>query len=49
LQLAAAAVVAAVLLCADRLYFSVVAVVSIGSLNLSLLVNPVGLYQVRQG
>jgi hypothetical protein len=31
---------------AATLWFSVVAVVSIGSLNLSLLVNPVGLYQV---
>jgi hypothetical protein len=32
---------------ADTLIFSSVAVVSIASLNLSLLVNPVGLYQVR--
>jgi hypothetical protein len=31
---------------ADTLFFSAVAVVSIASLNLSLLVNPVGLYQV---
>jgi hypothetical protein len=31
---------------ADTLFFSSVAVVSIASLNLSLLVNPVGLYQV---
>jgi hypothetical protein len=32
---------------ADTVVFSSVAVVSIASLNLSLLVNPVGLYQVR--
>lgn len=32
---------------AATLWFSLVGVVSIGSLNLSLLVNPVGLYQVR--
>lgn len=41
------------LFAADTLVFSSVAVVSIASLNLSLLVNPVGLYQVgatgRQG
>jgi hypothetical protein len=37
-----------VLCCADTLFFATVAVISIGSLNLSLLVNPVGLYQVRQ-
>lgn len=30
------------------LYFSVIAVISIASLNLSLLVNPVGLYQVAK-
>lgn len=33
----------------DTLFFSTVAVISIASLNLSLLVNPVGLYQVRMG
>lgn len=32
----------------DTLTFAAVAVVSIGSLNLSLLVNPVGLYQVAK-
>uniref|UniRef100_A0A383WE84 Sugar phosphate transporter domain-containing protein n=1 Tax=Tetradesmus obliquus TaxID=3088 RepID=A0A383WE84_TETOB len=32
----------------DTLTFATVAVVSIGSLNLSLLVNPVGLYQVAK-
>eukprot|EP00878_Enallax_costatus_P014597 GHUV01015271.1.p1 GENE.GHUV01015271.1~~GHUV01015271.1.p1 ORF type:complete len:329 (+),score=23.77 GHUV01015271.1:470-1456(+) len=30
------------------LYFSIIAVISIASLNLSLLVNPVGLYQVAK-
>lgn len=31
---------------AERLYFAIVANVSIASLNLSLLVNTVGFYQV---